>query len=136
MLLWVPAQVVAQTLESGEALEEDGIEAAFDLLNEVSEHARSGALIATGQHLDAISQSGVITFVLIDLVPIDNRIVSVVWSAGLWVGDCFIYNNSSWRLCYCVGGEVRYLAFKKLSYVLHMYVHSGTVCSNTLVVAK
>ncbi|XP_076946282.1 coatomer subunit beta'-1-like, partial [Bidens hawaiensis] len=22
---------------------------------------------------------------------------------GLWVGDCFIYNNSSWRLNYCVG---------------------------------
>ena len=26
--------------------------------------------------------------------------------AGLWVGDCFIYNNSAWRLNYCVGGEV------------------------------
>jgi coatomer subunit beta' len=26
---------------------------------------------------------------------------------GLWVGDCFIYNNSSWRLNYCVGGEVK-----------------------------
>ncbi|XP_061993600.1 coatomer subunit beta'-3-like [Rosa rugosa] len=25
---------------------------------------------------------------------------------GLWVGDCFVYNNSSWRLNYCVGGEV------------------------------
>ncbi|CAL5053540.1 unnamed protein product [Urochloa decumbens] len=25
---------------------------------------------------------------------------------GLWIGDCFIYNNSSWRLNYCVGGEV------------------------------
>lgn len=25
---------------------------------------------------------------------------------GLWVGDCFIYNNSAWRLNYCVGGEV------------------------------
>ncbi|KAI3827535.1 hypothetical protein L1987_01612 [Smallanthus sonchifolius] len=24
---------------------------------------------------------------------------------GLWVGDCFIYNNSSSRLNYCVGGE-------------------------------
>ncbi len=24
-------------------------------------------------------------------------------SAGLWVGDCFIYNNSAWRLNYCVG---------------------------------
>lgn len=26
--------------------------------------------------------------------------------AGLWVGDCFVYNNSAWRLNYCVGGEV------------------------------
>lgn len=26
--------------------------------------------------------------------------------SGLWVGDCFIYNNSTWRLNYCVGGEV------------------------------
>ncbi|KAJ8422656.1 hypothetical protein Cgig2_014425 [Carnegiea gigantea] len=26
---------------------------------------------------------------------------------GIWVGDCFIYNNSSWRLNYCVGGEVQ-----------------------------
>ena len=26
--------------------------------------------------------------------------------AGLWVGDCFIYNNAAWRLNYCVGGEV------------------------------
>ena len=25
---------------------------------------------------------------------------------GLWVGDCFVYNNSAWRLNYCVGGEV------------------------------
>lgn len=25
---------------------------------------------------------------------------------GVWVGDCFIYNNSSWRLNYVVGGEV------------------------------
>ncbi|CAI8601204.1 unnamed protein product [Vicia faba] len=22
---------------------------------------------------------------------------------GVWVGDCFIYTNSSWRLNYCVG---------------------------------
>ena len=25
---------------------------------------------------------------------------------GIWVGDCFIYNNASWKLNYCVGGEV------------------------------
>mmetsp|Transcript_1936 Transcript_1936/g.2994 ORF Transcript_1936/g.2994 Transcript_1936/m.2994 type:complete len:1036 (+) Transcript_1936:110-3217(+) len=25
---------------------------------------------------------------------------------AVWAGDCFIYNNASWRLNYCVGGEV------------------------------
>ncbi|KAI3684257.1 hypothetical protein L6452_33478 [Arctium lappa] len=35
------------------------------------------------------------------LYDIDERV-----RTGLWVGDCFIYNNSSWRLNYCVGGEV------------------------------
>lgn len=25
---------------------------------------------------------------------------------GVWVGDCFIYNNAAWRLNYYVGGEV------------------------------
>ena len=34
-------------------------------------------------------------------VQIDDRV-----SSGLWVGDCFIYSNASWRLNYCVGGEV------------------------------
>lgn len=29
--------------------------------------------------------------------------------SAFWVGDCFIYNNSSWRLNYCVGGEVSVL---------------------------
>ena len=24
---------------------------------------------------------------------------------GIWVGDCFIYTNAAWRLCYCIGGE-------------------------------
>lgn len=27
-------------------------------------------------------------------------------STGLWVGDCFVFSNASWRLNYCVGGEV------------------------------
>ena len=41
-----------------------------------------------------------------------NRVVmdvlpdTVTPGAGLWVGDCFIYNNSAWWLNYCVGGEV------------------------------
>ena len=30
---------------------------------------------------------------------------------GIWVGDCFIYNNSSSKLNYCVGGEVLFLYF-------------------------
>lgn len=25
---------------------------------------------------------------------------------GVWVGECFVYNNTAWRLNYCVGGEV------------------------------
>ena len=24
----------------------------------------------------------------------------------MWIGDCFVYNNSAWRLNYCVGGDV------------------------------
>lgn len=31
---------------------------------------------------------------------------------GVWVGDCFIYNNSAWRLNYVVGGEVRRCGFE------------------------
>ncbi|KAL4018272.1 hypothetical protein IC575_021863 [Cucumis melo] len=33
---------------------------------------------------------------------------------GLWVGDCFIYNNSSWRLNYCVGSECRWIHIEVL----------------------
>ena len=32
--------------------------------------------------------------------------VGEIVRTGVWVGDCFIYNNSEWRLNYCVGGEV------------------------------
>jgi hypothetical protein len=39
---------------------------------------------------------------------------------GLWVGDCFIYNNSSWRLNYCVGGEVT-LNFTIICSILYRY---------------
>ena len=36
-----------------------------------------------------------------------GRVTRGIWAfAGLWVGDCFVYNNSAWRLNYCVGGEV------------------------------
>lgn len=35
---------------------------------------------------------------------------------GIWVVDCFIYNNSSWRLNYCVGGEV------KIVYTTHSFI--------------
>ena len=60
-------EVVAAFVESGQEVDEDGIEDSFELLNEVNERVRS----------------------------------------GLWVGDCFVYNNTQWRLNYCVGGEVR-----------------------------
>eukprot|EP00887_Chlorella_sp_A99_P008053 scaffold12.g8053.t1 len=51
---------------SGQEADEDGIEDAFELQNEVPEKIRT----------------------------------------GIWVGDCFIYNNAAWRLNYAVGGEV------------------------------
>jgi coatomer subunit beta' len=35
---------------------------------------------------------------------------------GVWVGDCFIYNNSSWRLNYVVGGEVSVLPSNTCNY--------------------
>jgi coatomer subunit beta' len=59
-------EAVSAYLESGQPIDEQGVEDAFELLYEISERIRT----------------------------------------GLWVGDCFIYNNSSWRLNYCVGGEV------------------------------
>eukprot|EP00249_Psilotum_nudum_P021933 c28306_g1_i1 orf=1196-3937(-) len=59
-------EVVTAYLGSGKAVDEQGVEDAFELLHEVTERVRT----------------------------------------GIWVGDCFIYNNSAWRLNYCVGGEV------------------------------
>lgn len=43
---------------------------------------------------------------------------------GLWVGDCFIYNNSSWRLNYCVGGEVLYMVHTCFELVLYIQILS------------
>lgn len=40
-----------------------------------------------------------------DAFELQAEIPEVVKSA-IWVGDCFIYNNASWRLNYCIGGEV------------------------------
>ncbi|KAH9325677.1 hypothetical protein KI387_005855, partial [Taxus chinensis] len=59
-------EVVSAYLESGQPIDEEGVQDAFELLYEINEKIRT----------------------------------------GLWVGDCFIYNNSAWRLNYCVGGEV------------------------------
>ncbi|GBG77621.1 hypothetical protein CBR_g24067 [Chara braunii] len=54
-------------------------------------------------HLDSgktIDDDGIEdAFELLHEVP--ERVIT-----GVWVGDCFIYNNSQWRLNYCVGGEV------------------------------
>ena len=61
------ADVVEAAMEAGGATDADGIDDAFELLNEVSERVQT----------------------------------------AIWVGDCFIYSNASWRLNYCVGGEVR-----------------------------
>ncbi|KAL1199366.1 Coatomer subunit beta'-1 [Cardamine amara subsp. amara] len=58
--------IVSSYFDGGKQVDEEGIEDAFELLNETNERVRT----------------------------------------GLWVGDCFIYTNSSWRLNYCVGGEV------------------------------
>ena len=60
------ADVVEAALSAGGTANPDGIDDAFDLLNEISESVKT----------------------------------------AVWVGDCFIYNNASWRLNYCVGGEV------------------------------
>jgi len=61
---------------------------------------------------------------------------------GVWVGDCFIYNNSSWRLNYVVGGEVTTLYhLDRPMYLLgYLASHSRvflidrdyTICSYTL----
>lgn len=40
-----------------------------------------------------------------DAFELQTEIPEVV-RTGIWVGDCFIYNNASWRLNYCVGGQV------------------------------
>ena len=40
-----------------------------------------------------------------DALTLESEIPETV-RTGIWVGDCFIYNNSAWRLNYCVGGEV------------------------------
>lgn len=48
---------------------------------------------------------------------------------GIWVGDCFIYNNSSWRLNYCVGGEVLYsILLEVLSVLRHVHFDGFDVC--------
>ena len=48
-----------------------------------------------------------------NLYEVDERV-----RTGLWVGDCFIYNNSSWRLNYCVGGEVGFIV--RFSFILNL----------------
>ncbi|KAJ6801963.1 coatomer subunit beta'-1-like isoform X2 [Iris pallida] len=60
------ADIVSSYLDSGNPVDEQGVEDAFEMLHEINERVRT----------------------------------------GIWVGDCFIYNNSSSRLNYCVGGEV------------------------------
>lgn len=40
---------------------------------------------------------------------------------GIWVGDCFIYNNSSWRLNYCVGGEVKIVCSEQTFFLVFTF---------------
>ena len=113
-------------LESGADIDEDGIDDAFELLNEVSEHVRTGGTLSsvrTSPAIRAVSpkehsrcqlpvdwhhsayQCGVLSWRPQSYGTIVGSCGCPVHT-GLWVGDCFIYNNSSWRLNYCVGGEV------------------------------
>lgn len=50
---------------------------------------------------------------------------------GIWVGDCFIYNNSSWRLNYCVGGEVKIVYSSSNSFSSVIFLCMGTLCAIT-----
>lgn len=59
-------ELVDGVFSSGEEVDEEGIEDAFEVNQDLTE-----------------------------------QVVS-----GVWIGDCFVYNNTSWRLNYCVGGEV------------------------------
>lgn len=55
------------------------------------------------------------------LTEVNERVRS-----GLWVGDCFVYNNAQWRLNYCVGGEVRNPRFFPLSVSSSDFPDAGT----------
>jgi hypothetical protein len=49
---------------------------------------------------------------------------------GIWVGDCFIYNNSSWRLNYCVSGEVSFCALN--TFLCFYLPHMDSVMQHSL----
>jgi len=65
-------------------------------------------------------QCDVISSYLDDGIPVDEdgienpckllHEISERVRRGIWVEDCFIYTNSSWRLNYCVGDEVSTLS--------------------------
>ena len=46
---------------------------------------------------------------------------------GIWVGDCFIYSNSSWRLNYCVGGEVFILFPFRFKRALYLFIELSVI---------
>ena len=48
---------------------------------------------------------------------------------GIWVGDCFIYNNSTWCLNYCVGGEVSINSEKDCSVTLVVEIFTALSCT-------
>lgn len=65
-ILLYQKEVLEKVLSKNEEIDEDGIEDAFEVEQEITEQVIS----------------------------------------AIWVGDCFVYNNTSWRLNYCIGGEV------------------------------
>ena len=124
-------EAVDAWLAGGGAPDDDGVQDAFELLNEVSERVRTGApapagrsACSSGKALELLQEVPVGACVhkrpcaaLQPMHPATRGSLSThahtalgcearARGAGLWVGDCFIYNNAAWRLNYCVGGEV------------------------------
>lgn len=68
------------------------------------------------ERCDLLFQRDVVTSCLESRKPMDEQGIEDAFEllheiservrTSVWVGDCFIYNNSAWRLKYCVGGVV------------------------------
>ena len=92
------SEAAAKALQTKENLTEDGVEDAFDVVAEIQEVVKTGAVVDVASHR---------------IYSIGNTFPSLGASlfhhspfAGLWVGDCFLYTNTVNRLNYYVGGEI------------------------------